>query len=166
MTGTRSLVVRTAGPEETRAVGRALGRTLRGRVTLSLEGPLGSGKTVLASGVCDAVGVEGPVTSPTFTLQNEYEGREGRRVVHMDCFRLGGAEEFEDLGVEDRLAEDAILLVEWGDRVAAALPPETIRIELETVDAEERRIRIRVPPSADLEELDSLLQAPEGDPGR
>ena len=66
----QSLVVRTASADETRAVGRALGRTLEGGVSLSLEGPLGSGKTVLAAGICEGLGIEDPVTSPTFTLQN------------------------------------------------------------------------------------------------
>jgi tRNA threonylcarbamoyladenosine biosynthesis protein TsaE len=149
----KSLVIRTAGPDETRAVGIALGNSLSGRVTLSLEGPLGSGKTVLAGGVCEAVGVKGPVTSPTFTLQNEYEGADGRRVIHMDCFRLHGAEEFEDLGVDDRLDDDTLLLVEWGERAVSALGPDTIRIRLEPGEGDERRIVIDVPAGVDLEGL-------------
>ena len=150
MSGTRALVVRTSSPEETRAVGRALGKSLGGGATLSLEGPLGAGKTVLAGGVCEALGVEGPVTSPTFTLQNEYTGAGGRRVIHMDCFRLHSAEEFEDLGVEDRLDDDTLLLVEWGERAAAALGPDTIRIRLEPGEGDERRIVIDVPEGVEL----------------
>jgi tRNA threonylcarbamoyladenosine biosynthesis protein TsaE len=148
-------VVRTSGPEETRACGLALGRSLPGHVTLSLEGPLGSGKTVLAGGVCEAVGVEGPITSPTFTLLNEYEGRSGRRVIHVDCFRLSGAAEFLDLGVDDRLTDDALLLVEWGDRVTEALPADTIRIRLEPGDEDERRIVILGPEGVDLAALEA-----------
>ena len=154
MSGTRALVVRTSSPEETRAVGRALGKSLHGGATLSLEGPLGSGKTVLAGGVCEALGVEGPVTSPTFTLQNEYTGAGGRRVIHMDCFRLHGAEEFEDLGVEDRLDDDTLLLVEWGERAAAALGPDTIRIRLEPGPGDERSIVIDVPDGVELTGLE------------
>lgn len=141
----RRLVVQTVDPAETRAAGRAIGRSLRDGFTLSLEGPLGSGKTVLASGVCEGLGVEGPVTSPTFTLQNEYRGRDGRLVVHVDCFRLQGPAELEDLGVLDRLEDDSVLLVEWGDRAREALPPGAIRVELVPGEDSERRIVIWVP---------------------
>jgi tRNA threonylcarbamoyladenosine biosynthesis protein TsaE len=141
----RRIVVRTTDPAETRAAGRAIGRSLGGGFALSLEGPLGAGKTVLAAGVCEGLGVEGPVTSPTFTLQNEYHGRGGRRVVHVDCFRLGGPGELEDLGVLDRLEDDSVLLVEWGDRALQALPPGAIRVELLPGEETEREIVIHLP---------------------
>jgi tRNA threonylcarbamoyladenosine biosynthesis protein TsaE len=149
----RSLVVRTTCPRETRLVGRALGKSLAGGVSFSLEGPLGSGKTVLAAGICEGLGVATPVTSPTFTLQNEYRGEGDVRVLHMDCFRLQGEREFEDLGVEEELDEDTVLIVEWGDRAAGALPPDVIRIELELAAPEERRIVIRVPPGVELSDF-------------
>jgi len=154
MTG-RRLVVHTAGPEETRAVGRALARGLPDAFVLSLEGPLGSGKTVLAAGLCEALGVEGPVTSPTYTLQNEYVGRGGRRVIHVDCFRLGGPGEFEDLGVFDRVGEDTVLIVEWGERALAALPRETLRVELVPEGETGRRIEIRIPGGVEIGELEA-----------
>jgi tRNA threonylcarbamoyladenosine biosynthesis protein TsaE len=153
----RSLVVRTSGPEETRAVGLALGRSLSGRVTLSLEGPLGSGKSVLARGVCEAVGVVGTITSPTFTLLNEYAGTGGRRVIHADCFRLASAEEFRQLGVEDRVDGDTLLMVEWGDRALGALGEDVIRIELEPGEGNERRIVIRVPDGVTLEGIEEIV---------
>jgi tRNA threonylcarbamoyladenosine biosynthesis protein TsaE len=146
----RSLVIRTSAAEETRAVGLALAKSLTGSVTLSLEGPLGSGKTVLARGVCEGLGVREPVTSPTYTLQNEYVGREGRRVIHLDCFRLEGPADLEDLDVEDRLDEDTVLLVEWGERALDALPGDVLRIRLEPGEGDERRILIRVPEGVDL----------------
>ena len=118
----RRLKIKTASPEETLAVGRVIARALaRVRVVL-LEGPLGAGKTVVAQGMCAELGVEEPVTSPTYTLQNEYYGTDDRLIIHVDAFRLGGADEFDDLGVLDRMDGDALLLVEWGDRVAEALP--------------------------------------------
>lgn len=141
----RRIVVRTVDPAETRAAGRAIGRSLPDGFALSLEGPLGSGKTVLASGVCEGLGVEGPVTSPTFTLQNEYRGRDGRLVVHVDCFRLHGPAELEDLGVLDRLEDDSVLLVEWGDRAREALPPGAIRVEMVPGEESERSIVIHLP---------------------
>jgi tRNA threonylcarbamoyladenosine biosynthesis protein TsaE len=141
----RRIVVRTADPAGTRAAGRAIGRSLGWGFALSLEGPLGAGKTVLAAGVCEGLGVRDPVTSPTFTLQNEYRGRGGRRVVHVDCFRLQGPGELEDLGVLDRLEDGDVLLVEWGDRALAALPPGAIRVELVPGPETERRIVIHLP---------------------
>lgn len=153
----RRIVVRTTDPAETRAAGRAIGRSLRGGFALSLEGPLGSGKTVLASGVCEGLGVEDPVTSPTFTLQNEYRGRDGRLVVHVDCFRLSGPAELEDLGVLDRLEDDSVLLVEWGDRAREALPPGAIRVELTPGEDTERRIVIHLPDGV---RLDALGETP------
>jgi tRNA threonylcarbamoyladenosine biosynthesis protein TsaE len=158
----RRIVVRTADPAETRAAGRAIGRSLPAGFALSLEGPLGAGKTVLASGVCEGLGVEGPVTSPTFTLQNEYRARGGRLVVHVDCFRLGGPDELEDLGVMDRLEEDSVLLVEWGDRARAALPPDAIRVELQPGPENERRIVIHLPDGV---RLGALGPDGGGDPG-
>lgn len=150
MTG-KSLVVRTTGSDETRAVGRAFGKSLEGAASFSLEGPLGSGKTVLAAGICEGLGVTDPVTSPTYTLQNEYRGAGGRRVIHMDCFRLQGAREFEDLGVDEELDDDTVLIVEWGDRALDALPADVIRIVLEVTDTDRRRIAIEVPEGVELE---------------
>jgi tRNA threonylcarbamoyladenosine biosynthesis protein TsaE len=152
------IVVRTGAAEETAAVGRAIGRSIPGAFALSLEGPLGSGKTVLAAGVCDALGVDAAVTSPTYTLHHEYTGRGGRRVVHVDCFRLGGPGEYEDLGIADRMEDDTVLLVEWGDRVAAALPEGTVRVELVPEDGDARRIAIHLPDGV---ELAGIGPAPE-----
>jgi tRNA threonylcarbamoyladenosine biosynthesis protein TsaE len=147
----RRIVVHTTDPAETRAAGRAIGRSLGAGFALSLEGPLGAGKTVLAAGVCEGLGVRDPVTSPTFTLQNEYRGRGGRRVVHVDCFRLHGPGELEDLGVLDRLEDDDVLLVEWGDRALAALPAGAIRVELVPGKECERSIVIHLPEGVRLE---------------
>ena len=146
----RTLVVHTESPEQTRAVGVALGRTLADQVALSLEGPLGSGKTVLVQGICEGLGVTEPVTSPTYTLQNEYAAEDGRRVVHVDCFRLRGPSELEDLAVFEGDGDDAVVLVEWGDRVLEALPADVIRIRLTPEAETERRIGIDVPPGVSL----------------
>ena len=152
----RRLKIKTASPEETLAVGRVIARALaRVRVVL-LEGPLGAGKTVVAQGMCAELGVEEPVTSPTYTLQNEYYGTDDRLIIHVDAFRLGGADEFDDLGVLDRMDGDALLLVEWGDRVAEALPG-ALRVEVTPDDGDGRVIAIHVPEGVDLD-----LPAPEG----
>jgi len=143
----RALVVRTTSPEETRAVGAALARALRPGSTVSLEGPLGAGKTVLVRGFCEALGVVTGVTSPSYTLWNEYEIEGGHRVIHLDAFRLAGGAELEDLDLDDRRDARGFVLVEWGDRVAAALPADVVRVTL-APDAggdDVRRIAFRVP---------------------
>jgi tRNA threonylcarbamoyladenosine biosynthesis protein TsaE len=149
----KSLIIQTAGCDETRAVGRALGKSLDQAASFSLEGSLGSGKTVLTQGICEGLGVSDPVTSATFTLQNEYRGEAGRRVIHMDCFRLEGAREFEDLGVDEELDESTVLIVEWGDRAIGALPADVIRVSLEVTGPDDRRIVIQVPAGVELEAL-------------
>jgi tRNA threonylcarbamoyladenosine biosynthesis protein TsaE len=157
--GGRSLVVRTAGPEQTHAVGLALARSLGGGAVVSLEGPLGSGKTVLVRGVCDGLGVRGPVTSPTYTLENEYEGDGGRRIVHLDCFRLTGPRDLEDLDLDDRRDPDTLVLVEWGEKVIEALPPDTLRIRIEPDDQGDagengRRLVFHIPNGVNLGDLE------------
>ncbi|MGQ0722243.1 MAG: tRNA (adenosine(37)-N6)-threonylcarbamoyltransferase complex ATPase subunit type 1 TsaE [Candidatus Eiseniibacteriota bacterium] len=150
----RRIVIVSRGPAETRAVGRAIGRAVGRGSVVSLEGPLGAGKTLLAAGVCEALGVEVPVTSPTFALEHEYRGGGGRRVIHVDCFRLTGPRELEELDTFDRVDEDTILLVEWGDRVISVLPEETLRVRLDPEGEDVRRIRIDVPGGVELRDFE------------
>jgi tRNA threonylcarbamoyladenosine biosynthesis protein TsaE len=149
--GVRALVVWTKSPAETRAVGVALARSLAGGATVSLEGVLGSGKTLLAQGICEGLGVDVRATSPSYSLQNVYRTATGRQVVHMDCFRLFNRSEYEELAVPELAEKDAIVIVEWGDRVIEALSRDTVRIQLEILGPEERRISIRVPPNVELD---------------
>jgi tRNA threonylcarbamoyladenosine biosynthesis protein TsaE len=128
-------------------VGGALARALPEGAAISLEGPLGAGKTVLVRGFCDALGVRDRVTSPSYTLWNEYETERGRRVIHLDAFRLAGASELEDLGFEDRRDPRGFLLVEWGDRAVGALPGDVVRVSIEPDPEGDdvRRISFRLP---------------------
>jgi tRNA threonylcarbamoyladenosine biosynthesis protein TsaE len=158
MGAVRELVVRTNGPRETRAVGVALARSLPAGATVSLEGPLGAGKTVLVSGLCEGLGAVDDVTSPTFTLVNEYATVNGSRVIHVDCFRLTGPAELEGLGLDDRREAHTVMVVEWGDRVRDALPPDTIRVSLRPDDEDPehgRRIAVHVPEGVAIEGLGS-----------
>jgi tRNA threonylcarbamoyladenosine biosynthesis protein TsaE len=143
-----ALVVETSSPDETRAVGAALARSFAGAARFSLEGDLGSGKTVLVRGICEGLGVEEDVTSPTYTLRHDYVAGDGRPVLHVDCFRLKNASEAAALALEE--SDDAVVLVEWGDRVRDELPPDTVRISIEMIDETKRRIRIEVPSGWDL----------------
>ncbi|MBU4534211.1 MAG: tRNA (adenosine(37)-N6)-threonylcarbamoyltransferase complex ATPase subunit type 1 TsaE [Eubacteriales bacterium] len=123
-------------PKETREIGRTLGPLLEPGDILCLYGQLGAGKTALAQGVALGLDIEGPVTSPTFILINEYEGR--LPLYHFDAYRLEGAADFALLGYEEYFYDEGVSLVEWADRVTEVLPRERLDIEIEA-DGEERR---------------------------
>jgi len=119
--------------ERTRAWGEQLGRLLRGGDVVALIGNLGAGKTAFAQGVGEAFCVNGPMTSPTFTLIHEYSGRiKGTevRLVHMDLYRLQHPEEAEVIGVEDAFQEDAICLIEWPEIIEDYLPNDRLSVEI------------------------------------
>ncbi|HSO94514.1 MAG TPA: tRNA (adenosine(37)-N6)-threonylcarbamoyltransferase complex ATPase subunit type 1 TsaE [Acidimicrobiia bacterium] len=113
--------------DATRTVGRCLAPLLRVGDVVVVAGGLGAGKTTFTQGLATGLGVTDSVVSPTFTLAREYEGR--LRLVHVDLYRLDRAQEVLDLGLED-LADDAVLVVEWGDVAAAYLNPEHLEVRL------------------------------------
>ncbi|MDQ3646500.1 MAG: tRNA (adenosine(37)-N6)-threonylcarbamoyltransferase complex ATPase subunit type 1 TsaE [Actinomycetota bacterium] len=136
----RSLHVTTYSPEETRIVGAALGPVVVPGDVISLNGDLGAGKTVLVQGLVTSLGVSGRVTSPTFTIVQEFDAR--YPIVHLDVYRLNSFQELLDLGFEELLDPGAILLVEWGEAVAPLLPRRYLQVELRQAadpDAEQER---------------------------
>ena len=105
------------------AWGREFARTLRTPVVVGISGELGAGKTTLVRAIAAALGVGGPVTSPTFALVHRYAGT-GVQVYHVDAYRLRHEDDARDLGFAEMLAEpDAVVLVEWPERLGAAMPP-------------------------------------------
>ncbi len=129
-----------SGVEETEALGAALGKSLHIGDCVALFGGLGAGKTAFARGVGAALGVN-DVSSPTFTISMEHEGR--LPFVHMDAYRLQSAEEFIELGLDEAF-ERAAVLVEWADKVLNALPESRLELTfLEGENESERVIRIR-----------------------
>lgn len=118
----------THSADETRDLGRRLGSVLTAGDVVLLGGELGSGKTTLTGGIADALGIDGVVTSPTFTLVNEYAG--SVPVAHIDLYRLEMLEEVEDLGLDDLLAGDRVIVVEWGDVAGAGFGPEYLSVRL------------------------------------
>ena len=118
---------------DTERVGAALAESLpglgSGPLVVYLEGELGSGKTTLVRGLLRALGVEGVVRSPTYTLVEYYESA-ARRILHADLYRLGDAAELGALGFRDELVPGTLLLVEWPDRASQGLPPPDLHLTL------------------------------------
>ncbi len=130
----------TASPEETTALGHQLAAHLHPGDIVALYGDLGAGKTHLVKGICAACGIpEASVTSPTFTIVNEYPG-DRFPLYHFDAYRIERVEEFFELGYEEYFFGDGVCLIEWPERVEPLLPEETIRLRLEHLGATERRI--------------------------
>ena len=119
--------------EQTREWGKQLGARLRGGDVVALMGDLGAGKTAFAQGVGEALGVTGPMTSPTFTLIHEYRAQLNGtqlRLIHMDLYRLQSSEEVEVIGVEEAFVEDAICLIEWPEIAEDYLPEDRLTVEI------------------------------------
>ena len=128
----------TERPEETEALGEKLGRRLTGGEVLAYTGDLGAGKTAFTRGLARGLGITERVTSPTFTIVNEYEG--GRLpLFHFDLYRLGSAEELFDIGWEDYLARNGVCAVEWSENAEDALE-EPILIDISRGERDSQRI--------------------------
>jgi tRNA threonylcarbamoyladenosine biosynthesis protein TsaE len=132
----------THSSEETIARGREIGQQLKPPVLVLLSGDLGAGKTTLTKGIATGLRAaeEDEVTSPTFTLVHKYE--RDSRVYHVDLYRIGDIRDLETLGLEDVFSEKAVVIVEWPDRLALRTDWPTVRIYLEHVSEDTRRIRI------------------------
>jgi tRNA threonylcarbamoyladenosine biosynthesis protein TsaE len=129
-------------PAATQALARDLARTLTAPVVVALYGDLGAGKTLFTQALARALGVTEPVTSPTFTLINEYDLPDGRKLFHVDVYRLHDAvPEAIALGLED-LFDEGIVVIEWADRIAAILPEDRIDVLFEHAGDHQRRITI------------------------
>ena len=100
-------------------------------------GDMGAGKTTLIKSLCECLGVHEPVTSPTFSIVNEYDG-EGTRVFHFDFYRLKNQSEALDMGYEEYFYSGNYCFIEWPEKIAGLLPPHYIRINIQVLDSNER----------------------------
>jgi tRNA threonylcarbamoyladenosine biosynthesis protein TsaE len=143
----------------TLALGRRLGERLFPGAVLALVGPLGAGKTHFTRGVCEGLGVADSrvVTSPTFVLIQEYDGR--LPVYHFDAYRLDGPAPFAALGADEYLYGDGVCLVEWADRVEPVLPPGRLTVVIEPLDAGRRRFHFSASDERHAALLDGLAAA-------
>ena len=131
----------TAGPEETEAAGRELAERLRPGDVVLVSGELGSGKTTFVRGACGALGVQDPVTSPTFTIGQIYAG-EGVEVAHLDLYRLSSLAGEDPSLLDDYLTPDRIGFVEWPEAGEPAIGRVAARVRLAHAGEDRRRIEI------------------------
>jgi tRNA threonylcarbamoyladenosine biosynthesis protein TsaE len=124
-----------------RAYGHALGAALRAPVVVALRGDLGAGKTTLAQAIARGAGVTSDVTSPTFALVHEYQGA-AARIFHLDLYRLKGPDELTNLGWDEIVCGDGIVLIEWPERAATRLPRSRLDVTLREMagDADRRLV--------------------------
>ena len=127
-------------PEETERIGETLGKTLRPGSVVAYRGGLGMGKTAFTRGLARGLGCAGRVTSPTFTIVNEYSGTVP--LFHFDMYRLGSSDELFDIGWEDYLARGAVCVVEWSEKVQDAFFGDEIVVRIDKLSDTERRITI------------------------
>ena len=121
--------IATHSAEETRRLGRALGESAHAGMLLALIGPLGAGKTELAKGVAEGLGVTSVVNSPTFVLMNEHSGR--LHLFHIDAYRLDDPEEAVAAGLFDDRQSAGVAIVEWADRMGDRLPADRLELTIQ-----------------------------------
>ena len=121
-------------------IARLIGKKLKKGDLLALSGELGSGKTCFTGGLARGLGVSESyrITSPTFTLINEYPAR--CRLYHFDVYRLSGYADFDDLGYEEYFSGDGVVVIEWAEKIEKIIPPESIFINFEYIDENKRKI--------------------------
>jgi len=143
-----SIVLVSSNPLETFRIGRAMAGALRGGDCVALIGELGAGKTALTQGIAKGIGIPDglPVTSPTFTILNEYPGPR-LTLFHMDAYRLQGCEDLTEMGYDEYLSGLGIMVIEWAERIIDAIPEDALIIQMAYVDEYIRRIEFSGLPS-------------------
>ena len=126
--------------QETEALGARLAAALPGGTVVAMYGDLGAGKTAFVRGMARGMGLDCRVSSPTFTIVNEYLGE--RELIHFDMYRLSGADELFDIGWEDYLSRGAVCAVEWSENVQDAFFGDEVRVTIEKLGDRQRKITI------------------------
>ena len=154
------MILKSHSAEETRRIGASLARQLRANDVVLLLGDMGAGKSELTRGIARGLGVTGYVTSPTFTIVNEYEG--GRLpLFHFDMYRLRDADDLFDIGWEDFLRRGGICAVEWSENIRDALDEDTLWVDIRRGVTDGQRIITLHGPGLDGWDPDKP-EAPEG----
>ena len=126
-------------------IGEEIAEFLENGDVLALFGPLGAGKTCLVKGIARYFGIEENVTSPTYTIVSEYEGKKNGKNLpfyHIDAYRLKGDDDFSSMGGEEYIYGRGIAVIEWAERISGTLPPHTLTINIEISGENSRTIEI------------------------
>jgi len=134
-------VIATKNYKETILLGERIGRSLKPDDIVALSGCLGAGKTTLIQGIAKGLGVQNWVTSPTFTLINEFEGN--LNLYHIDLYRIENIDDAEDLAIEEYFTKGGVTVIEWAEKIDPILPAKTIRIGIKIVSENERSFNIK-----------------------
>ena len=138
----RQFQITTRTPDETQKLGKTIGKWIEHPLVIGLTGDLGSGKTAFVQGLAEGLEVPGDyyITSPTFTLINEYPGR--FPLFHIDLYRLDGISDLEDIGLDELLYGQAVIAIEWAEKISDGLPAEHLTMTFEITDDDYRRISL------------------------
>lgn len=130
-------IFKSHSPDDTAILGKTIGQSLKGGEILCFSGDLGAGKTTLTQSIAKGMGIDDYVTSPTFTIINEYDGN--IKLYHFDVYRLGDADELFDIGYEEYIESDGVCIIEWSNLIEEELPKDRLEIQLKRFDGENER---------------------------
>ena len=130
----------SSSPDETFTLGKNIAPLLEKGSIVALYGPLGAGKTCLAKGIGEGFGVKEELTSPTYTIISEYEAN--LPLYHIDAYRLRGNDDFSAIGGEEIINGEGVYIIEWSDRIEESIPDYAIRINIQIIEDNIRRIHI------------------------
>ena len=131
----------TSSAEETIELGKSLSEFIEAGDIMTLDGDLAAGKTTFVKGILSGLNFKREVTSPTFTLINEYEAK--HRVIHMDCYRENNLQRWVNLGIQDYFYSDDVKIIEWPEIISALIPKDHISITLTSISEFERKIYLK-----------------------
>ncbi len=130
----------TKSAEETVSLGEKIGAALKKGDVIAMSGTLAAGKTTITKGIAKSLGIKDEITSPTFCLVSEYEGK--MPLYHMDVYRLEGPEDFETLGPDEMLYGNGVCIIEWSEKIRQCLPKKTIFLDIKPLENSSREITI------------------------
>ena len=131
----------TSSAEETIKLGKSLSKFIEAGDIMTLDGDLAAGKTTFVKGILSGLNFKREVTSPTFTLINEYEAK--HRVIHMDCYRENNLQRWVNLGIQEYFYSADVKIIEWPEIISALIPEDHISITLTSISEFERKIYIK-----------------------
>jgi len=134
--------ITTRTVQETHKLGKTIGQRIKHPLVIGLSGDLGSGKTAFVQGLAEGLEVpdEYYITSPTFTLVNEYPGR--FPLIHIDLYRLDGIHDFEDIGLDELMYDQAVIVIEWAEKMSHQLPDDHLAMTFEITNDNGRKISL------------------------